>query len=301
MIDSSRPDQPIGKYRLLRLLGQGVSSEIYLAQQEQSAEQVAIKLLYGRRSGDELAKFFAQASQISHLRHPHIASLLDFGVEGESSYIVMEYAPHGTLRERHPRGSIVPPATVLLYAQQAAEALQYVHEHKFIHRDIKPQNMLLGANEEIKISDFGVAVVSHSLDPLYPEQHDFEGTVIYAAPEQLQGKPRRSSDQYALGVVIYELLCGDWPFSGSFHEIAHQHLFASPPPLREKNAALPPALEQVVMKALTKDPENRFESMKAFAEALTWAIDQSPAVSPDSSSSARAKRQFMSPLPFADR
>jgi serine/threonine protein kinase len=291
-------DQHIGKYHLLRLLEQGEFSEIYLAEHTEQHRPVAIKLLHERRIGDDLAKFFAQARMLSRLRHPHIVSLLDFGMHGDRGYLVMNYAPNGTLRQRHPKGTILPPATVLTYIKQAASALTYIHNNKLIHCDIKPHNMLLGEHDELLINDFGIAVVSHSLDSLYPEQHDFEGTVIYAAPEQLQGRPRRSSDQYALGVVAYEWLCGDKPFSGNFHEIVQQHLFMSPPPLREKNPALSSVIEQVVMKTLAKKVEARFPSVQAFADALEWAVQQDAAKNEPASQPPR--RQFLSPLPFLE-
>jgi serine/threonine-protein kinase len=143
------------------------------------------------------------------------------------------------------------------------------------------------------ISDFGVAIVSQSRDPLQTEPYEFAGTVIYAAPEQLQGIPCKSSDQYALGVVSYEWFCGDRPFSGNFDEIVHQHLYVPPLPLRLKNPQLSSAIEQVVMKTLAKKVEARFPSAQAFAEALEWAVEQSP-------TKLKPKRQFLSPQPFFD-
>jgi len=293
MINSYRLDQHIAQYRLLRLLGQGESSEIYLTEHDKQDEPGAIKILYGRHVGDELAKFFARTARIAQMRHPHIVSVRDYGAEGDFTYIVMDYVPNGTLRERHPKKSVVQPTKVLDYAQQVASGLQYIHEHGLVHRDIKPHNMLIDTDNTIKISDFGTTIISPSLQSLNPEQYDFEGTVIYAAPEQLQGKPHTSSDQYALAVVIYEWLCGDWPFSGNFQEIVQQHLHVSPPALCSKNPDLSPTIEQVVMKALAKDVEKRFESVEAFAEALKWAIQSS---SPKSQTSP--KRQFMPPLPL---
>ena len=253
--------------------------------------------MYGRWFGDDLAKFFAHASMLSRLQHPNIVPLLDFGADGDIVYIVMQYSSNGTLRERHPKGTIVPPNTVVHYTNQIASALQYIHDHKLIHRDIKPHNMLIGTYGEILLSDFGSSVVSHSLNPLFPSQYDFEGTVLYAAPEQLRGTPRRSSDQYALGVVLYEWLCGQWPFFGTFEELTHQHLFVSPPPLRTKNPAIHPAIEQTVMKALTKDVRKRFSTVTEFAEALQWSVEQSQPASPPKE---KVKRQFMSPKPFTE-
>jgi serine/threonine protein kinase len=294
-MNNSDVDQQFGNYRLLRLLGRGSFSHIYLARHEYFHTQVVLKLLDGRRSDNEKAKFLAQASVLHELQHPHILQVIDFGMEGETAFLVMDYAPNGTLRQRHPHGELVPPQMVACYVRQVASALHYVHQHKLIHRDVKPHNMLLGENDRVMLSDFGIAVVSQSLDPLDPGFYDFEGTVIYAAPEQLQGKPRRNSDQYALGIVVYEWLSGTRPFRGSFDEIVHQHLFVPPPSLLEQNPSLSPMIEQVVMKALAKEADERFSHVEDFANALIWAIEQGDA----DTSRQKPRRQFMSPLPFA--
>src|SRR5437899_9959492 len=124
----------------------------------------------------------------------------------------MDYAPNDTLRHRHPRGTRLPSAVFLPYVKQVASALQYAHDQKVIHRDVKPENMLLGRNDEVLLSDFGIAVVNQTSRST--TQQTVIGTVNYTAPEQLQGKPRYASDQYALGAVIYEWLCGSAPFTG---------------------------------------------------------------------------------------
>src|SRR5207249_7651677 len=134
--------------------------------------------------------------------------------------------------------------------KQVAEALHYAHERRLIHRDVKPENMLLGANNDVLLSDFGIALVAHSTR--YQNTQEVIGTAAYMAPEQLQGKPRRASDQYALGIVMYEWVCWDRPFHGSFTELYSQQLFVPPPPLREKVPELPPDIEEVVRVALSK-------------------------------------------------
>src|SRR5207244_7259461 len=139
-----------------------------------------------------------------------------------------------------------------------------------IHRDIKPGNILLGENKELLLSDFGNAVIAHSTESM-PTQ-DKTGTYQYMAPEQFLGKPRPASDQYALGVVVYEWLCGELPFNGpSLLEVAVQHVQAPPPLLRAKVPSISPVIEAAVMKALAKDPKDRFESVQAFADALEQA------------------------------
>jgi serine/threonine protein kinase len=140
-------------------------------------------------------------------------------------------------------------------------------------------------------------MLSHSFDGSRPDSADFEGTVVYAAPEQLQGQPQRSSDQYALAVVAYEWLTGEWPFKGAFNDIAHQHLFDLPPRLRRKGLDIPPGVERVILKALEKDPERRFENVKTFADELEWASTGEATMLVR----AQPKKQFRSPLPFVVR
>src|SRR2546423_329442 len=135
-------------------------------------------------------------------------------------FLVMEYAPGGTLRKRHPKGERLPLPTFVAYVQQVAEALQYAHDQRLIHRDVKPDNLLLGRQGEILLSDFGIALLAHSSRSQRTE--DIVGTVSYMAPEQIQGHPCQASDQYALGVIAYEWLSGIRPFCGSVVEVPAQ-------------------------------------------------------------------------------
>src|SRR5947199_6308073 len=181
----------------------------------------------------------------------------------------MDYANNGTLRQRHPKGTVLPLPTVVKYVKQVADALQYAHDEKLIHRDIKPENMLIGRRGAILLSDFGIALVAQS--SRYQSTKEMAGTMAYMAPEQINGKPRPASDQYALGIVIYEWLSGERPFQGSFVEIATQHLMTPPAPLHGKVAGISPAVEEVVFTALAKDPQRRFDSVHAFAAAFEQA------------------------------
>src|SRR5439155_24033425 len=177
----------------------------------------------------EVDGFLSEARTLAHLRHPHIVRVLDFGIQEGTPFLVMEYAPGGTLRQLHPKGTRLPLDTVISYVKQVASALHYAHEQRLIHRDLKPENMLLGPDQELWLSDFGLAVVAHSARS-QPFQQT-AGTLAYMAPEQLQGHPTPASDQYALGVMVYEWLCGSRPFSGSFPELAVQHTLVPPPSL----------------------------------------------------------------------
>jgi serine/threonine protein kinase len=163
----------------------------------------------------------------------------------------------------------VPLAAVVSYAGQVAEALQYAHDRQLIHRDVKPENMLLGEEGEVLLTDFGIVTIAQSSG--LQQTEGVAGTAAYMAPEQLQGKPHPASDQYALGVSVYEWLTGTPPFHGSLHEIASQHILVPPPPLRQKVPTLSPAVEEVVLTALAKDHHQRFASVRAFARALEEA------------------------------
>ena len=264
MVD--RVGEQFGNYRLVQLLGQGGFADVYLAEHIHLEIQAAVKVLSIRLTSDNVEQFRTEARTVARLIHPHIVRVLDFGVEGTTPYLAMDYAPHGTLRHRHPKGTRLPLTSIVSYVKQVAEALQYAHDKKLIHRDIKPENMLLEENSQILLSDFGIALVAQSTR--YQNTQEVIGTAAYMAPEQLQGKPRRSSDQYSLGIVVYEWICGDRPFHGSFTEIYSQQMFVPPPPLRVKMPELPPAVDQVVQAALAKDPQQRFANIQAFARAL---------------------------------
>lgn len=286
-----------GDYKILHLLGRGGFTEVYLGRHIRSGQLAAIKLLDARQAGYELEKFFARASVLSHLHHPHIIQVYDSGIIEDTAYLVMTYAPGGTMRTRYPKGTRLPLEMVTEYVKQVAGALEHVHMHQLIHRDIKPQNMLLNEQDQILLSDFGIAVVSPSIDPLQPDFYDFEGTVIYASPEQLQGKPRRSSDQYAFGVVLYEWLAGCWPFVGTFDQIVQQHLFDPPPSFEQKGVSIAPAIEQVIRRALEKEPTDRFPTIQHFAQAFAEAVETSKGTLPTKPIST-SRIQFKSPLPF---
>lgn len=265
---SDRIGQQLGNYRLTQLLGQGGFAEVYLGEHVYLKTQAAIKVLHAQITDESGSResFLNEARTIAGLVHPHIVRVLDFGIEQTIPFLVMDYAPYGTLRRRHPPGNPLPLSTIVPYVKQLASALQYAHNLKLIHRDIKPENMLLGRSGEVLLSDFGIATIARTSQATKPE--NIAGTVFYMSPEQIQGNPRPASDQYSLGIVVYEWLTGHCPFHGSFIEVATQHLFATPPPLREKVPTLSQDVEQVVLKALHKDPHQRFVNMQAFAEAL---------------------------------
>ncbi len=267
---SDRIGQQLGNYRLLRLLGQGGFADLYLGEHLYLRTKAAIKVLQTRLSNEDMADFQREARTIAALVHAHIVRVLDFGVDNATPYLVMDYAPNGTLRQFFPKGVPLLPQYILPYVKQAASALQYAHERKIVHRDIKPENMLLGPANAVLLSDFGIATVSQS--SRFDSTGAVVGTAGYMAPEQIQGKAVTASDQYALGVAVYEWLAGERPFRGTFTEVTSQHMFAPPPPLREKVPAISLEVEEVVMIALAKDPQRRFASVESFADAFEQAI-----------------------------
>jgi eukaryotic-like serine/threonine-protein kinase len=258
--------QQLGNYQLVRLLGRGGFAEVYLGRHRHLQTPAAIKVLSAHLADDEIQKFLQEARVIAALVHPNIVRVLDFDVANGLPFLVMDYCPQGTLRQRHATGGRLDLVTAINYAGQMAEALQYAHEHKLIHRDVKPENMLIGKHNEILLSDFGIASSAHSTSSMNTQIP--VGTIPYMAPEQIQAQARPASDQYALGVVVYEWLCGERPFVGTYVEIFAKHLMMAPPPLRQKVPSLPPAVEQAVLIALAKDPHQRFASVRAFAGAL---------------------------------
>ncbi len=147
--------------------------------------------------------------------------------------------------------------------------MQYAHDQRLIHRDVKPENMLLGQDNQVLLSDFGIATIAHTSRSLHTQ--DISGTIAYMAPEQVQGKSRPASDQYSLAIITYEWLTGYCPFQGSFAEIASQQMFAPLPPLQMSSQALPPDVDRVLRKALAKDPEVRFARVEAYAKAFEQA------------------------------
>jgi eukaryotic-like serine/threonine-protein kinase len=266
--------QHLGNYRLRQMLGQGSSADVYLGEHIHLGTLAAIKVLHTQIGSSKLDDFLREARIIAHLLHPHIVRVLDFGVESTTPFLVMDYATNGTLRQCYPKGTYLPLATTISYVKQVAQALQYAHNRKVVHRDVKPENMLLDINSQVLLSDFGISAIAQDTSTLIMQKKvdsSAAGTIYYMAPEQLHGSPHPSSDQYALGVVVYEWLCGSRPFSGEALAVMYQHVHVPPLPLREKLSTISPAIEQVVLRALAKDPRQRFATIGEFAQALEQA------------------------------
>ena len=290
MVD--RIGQQLGNYRLLRLLGKGGAAEVYLGEHIHLSTRAAIKVLHTLLADDEVEHFRTEARLLAHLGHPHIVHILDFGVEGGTPFLVMEYAARGTVRTRFPKGSRVPCETIIAYVKQAADALYYLHEEKkLVHRDVKPENLLLRTDQDLVLSDFGIVVAAYTTGSLILKNRI--GTLPYMAPEQFEGKPRPASDQYALGMTVYEWFCGKRPFDELEGSIIEHHVHTDPPALHQQLPTISPTIESVVLKTLAKDPKERFATIGAFATALEQASQQTPRFAVTSSTPL----QPVSPLP----
>lgn len=258
-------------YRLINQIGQGGFSDVYLGEKPGEGS-TAIKILKMQLTTEGFRNFISEARMI-RMSHPHIVKLIDFNVLSDNTpFFVMEYIQHGDLRKRHPKGATVPLHFVRSYIRQLASALQYAHQHQRIaHLDIKPENMLLRTPDHVVLSDFGIASLLDTGQDV--PTRDPIGTIPYMSPEQIHGKPGFASDQYSLAVVIYEWLCGSRPFEGAYGQVISMHLTATPPSLKTRLPGLliPPQVEQVLMRALAKDPLQRFPTIADFAAAFEVA------------------------------
>ncbi|GCE11298.1 serine/threonine-protein kinase [Tengunoibacter tsumagoiensis] len=271
----TRAGRRIGHYQLIRQIGKGGFAEVYLGRHIHLQTLVAVKVLHTSLQSSAVKKFRREAQLVAGLRHPNIVQVLDFGVADEAiPYLIMEYAQKGTLRQQIPSGTRLAPTRALAYLEQMAAALDFAHQARIVHRDVKPENMLLSDSGQLLLSDFGIATVI--FDSINTATPDVAGTAAYMAPEQLRGKPQPASDQYALAVVAYEWLCGVRPFRGSFAEVAAQHLHTAPQPLRRHNPRLSPELEETVLIALSKNPAQRFPTVSDFVSDLIASQQSRP-------------------------
>nr|MBA2681699.1 protein kinase [Ktedonobacteraceae bacterium] len=261
--------QRLGHYHLLRHIGEGSFADVYLGEHQYLEMPAAIKVLRMHMKLSAQEAFRREARTIAHLQHPSIVRVLDFGFEDQIPYLVMEYTPNGTLRTVHPKGTRLSPEQVVCYVKQIASALDFAHGEHVIHRDVKPENLLINDRGEVILSDFGIAVVQHTLVSL--SERNFAGTPLYTAPEQIQHRPCPASDQYAVAVMVYEWLCGRPPFQGPLYEVLQQHLYQNPPSLCAQVPELPAAVDDVLFGALAKDPMRRFPTVQEFVTVLEEA------------------------------
>ena len=261
------PGQRIDHYEIIRLLGHGGMNHVYLAQDLLNSQKVVLKFpnddLFGNIAVFERYKREAEIG--NRLRHPYIQHLLNIDEERCEDYLVTEYIQGRTLRallEEHAPNPL-PPQEAIRIIIQVCEAIAYAHEHGVFHRDIKPENIMILDNGDIKIIDFGVALLEGARRVTWRGLSGTVGTPDYMAPEQLRGgRGTASSDIYAVGAVLFEMLCGRVPFEGeNVFAIMNQHASQDPPSILQFNPTLSPALATVVMRAIRRDEDKRYKSI----------------------------------------
>jgi beta-lactam-binding protein with PASTA domain/predicted Ser/Thr protein kinase len=258
-----------GRYRVLRRLGSGGMADVYLVEDQQLGRRVALKLLYHRLAEDQqfVERFRREASSAASLQHPNIVGIFDRGEWDGTYYIAMEYVEGRTLKDIVRERGPAPPDAAVDVVLQILRAARFAHQRGVVHRDIKPQNVLIDEEGRIKVADFGIARAGASD---MTETGSVMGTAQYLSPEQAQGRPVDArSDLYSIGIVLYEMLTGRVPFDAeSPVTVALKQVSEAPMLPREIDPAIPPALEGVVLRALEKDPAHRFANADEFIEAL---------------------------------
>lgn len=265
--------QQIGNYRLTKFLSQEGIIETYLGTHKHLAMKALIKVLAVQLTEEQQKLFYNLTQPLTELAHKNIVRILDCDVQQGRPFLLQDFAGNSSLRSLHPQGSRAILRQVSTYVRQIADALNYMHNRQVVHGDIRPENVLLGWESNILLNNSGLVTLVRAVAPksTYPPVEVY----AYVAPEQFQGQLGPASDQYALAVMVYELLCGEAPFQGTFTEIIAAHLTRQPPALRTKGVEVPADVEQIVMMALAKDPARRFASIQAFANALEQASGSS--------------------------
>jgi serine/threonine protein kinase len=270
MVNIDRSQKILGHYALIRLIGRGGFADVWLARHIHLGTLHAVKILKTSLVRNGRRKFLEEARLLAALENEHIVRIQDYGVQNGIPYLVMSYAPNGTLRDRYPRGTQLSFDTTAHYLEQIAEALDYLHAQNLIHLDVKPDNLLLGRNDEVLLGDFGITEAAHSASG------SRSGTISHMSPEHLRAAPCAASDQYALAVCAHEWLTGQLPFRGTRAEVKWKHLHERPGSLRALASDIPPAMDKVVRRALSKNPQERYPSVGAFVAAFKQAIPSAP-------------------------
>jgi serine/threonine protein kinase len=286
-----RIGQQLGNYQLERHLGAGAFGAVYLGKDILLDIPVAIKVLH-EIDQSRLHAFIEEARIIAKLQHSHIVNVRYFGVDDGTPYLAMDFARHGTLEYRD--GTRLPPEQVATYVMHIAKALEHAHSKNVIHRDIKPTNLLLekkpNGKKKVLVGDFGLAKILQNTTFQNRQGRYTAGTPAYMAPEQWDGNPCKESDQYALGVVVYQWLSGHLPFEGP--DIEAQHKRALPKPI----ARISQEIQNVVFCALKKDPTRRFKSVMEFAQAFKRACDAPASGQQAEASTSRAVRDQLAEI-----
>src|SRR5207248_1048815 len=275
-----------GRYKILRKLGAGGMADVYLAEDQELGRRVAIKILNDRHANDEqfVERFRREAKNAAGLSHPNIVSIFDRGQAENTYYIAMEYLDGRSLKELITARGPAPIHVAVDYARQILAALRIAHRQGVVHRDIKPHNVLVDGEGRIKVTDFGIARAGPSQ---MTEEGSIIGTAQYLSPEQAQGAPvTPSSDLYSVGIVLYELLTGTVPFGGETPvELAMKHLSKTPDPPSKLRPKVPRDLDFVVLRALAKGPDERYQSAEEMDADLA-RVARGVSVSPETEEAA---------------
>jgi serine/threonine-protein kinase len=263
------------RYELEELVGTGGMSSVYKARDRLLERNVALKVLHPHYSDDAeyVERFRREARSVAQLSHPHIVTVIDRGEDGGQQFIVFEFIDGENLKQLIGRIGPLPVRRAVELALEIADALAFAHDHGLVHRDVKPQNVLLTPDGDAKVTDFGIAR-SLDVEQGVTQTGTVLGTSNYLSPEQASGQPvTPATDVYSLGVVIFELLTGEVPFPGeNFVAVAMKHINEPPPDLTEKRPDVPLRLVAAVERALEKDPSRRFQSMGEFASELRQCL-----------------------------
>src|SRR5579884_3923895 len=260
-----------GRYELQELVGAGGMSSVFRAHDRVLERTVALKVLHQRLSDEDeyVERFRREARMVAGLSHQNIVTVIDRGEDDGRPFIVFEFVAGENLKEIVERNGPLPVDRALELAMQIARGLAFAHANGYVHRDVKPQNVLLNGDGQAKVTDFGIA---RSLDVKHgvTQTGTVLGTSDYIAPEQAQGRPvDEHTDVYSLGIVLYELLTGELPFTGdNFVAVAMRHINEPPPSIRAKRSDVPPRVDAAVQKALAKDPGDRWATMADFGREL---------------------------------
>jgi len=277
-----------GRYRIERKLGAGGMADVYLAEDQELGRRVAIKILNDRHAADDsfIERFRREAKNAAGLSHPNIVSIYDRGEAEGTYYIAMEYLDGRSLKELIVGRGPAPIKTAIDYARQILAAVGFAHKHGIVHRDIKPHNVLVNSEGRLKVTDFGIARSGASQ---MTEVGSIIGTAQYLSPEQARGAPvDQTSDLYSVGVVLFEMLTGQVPFTGDTPlEIAMKHLSEVPKPPSELRPEVPHDLDSVVLRALAKDPGERYQSAEEMDADLMRVAEGLP-VDPETETAATA-------------
>jgi len=275
-----------GRYKVVRKLGTGGMANVYLAEDQELGRRVAIKMLDDRHAQDEqfVERFRREAKNVAGLSHPNVVSIYDRGQAEGTYYIAMEYLEGRTLKELLVARGPTPIPVAIDYARQILAALGFAHRNGVVHRDIKPHNVAVAPDGRVKVMDFGIARAGASQ---MTETGSIIGTAQYLSPEQAKGAPvGPASDIYSVGIVLYEMLTGSVPFTGDTPlEIAMKHLSTTPEPPSEKRPDVPHELDSIVLRALAKSPEDRYQSAEEMDADLARAA-RGQAVAPETEEAA---------------